>query len=321
MSLDATTWAWKKRLKSTEKLVLLSMADRAGEDHKCYPSIARLAYDTGLNRKTVTSVLKRLRDAGIIGKTGRMVGPNMSVPEYQLNGVQGREDDAEFTVPKNGHSPKAGTAQNRDECHTQNWVDPKTDTTQKRVGYHAQKRVGCHAQKRVTESPIESPIESPSIYCAEVEATSPPPAEKRCAIFCTLQLNDGTEFAVSEDFVSELTPLYPNVDVMQALRAMKGWLIGNAKKRKTRRGIKAFITSWLSREQDKPRAAVVSSQQGQIPQPRSYRECVDLEQRQEVEFLNQLREELHAARSTGADSLGTGQAQSALASGESIPRD
>lgn len=320
MSLDATTWAWKQRLKSTEKLVLLSMADRAGEDHKCYPSIARLAHDTGLNRKTVTSVLKRLRDAGVIVKTGRMVGPNMSVPEYQLNGVQGREDDVKFTVPKNGHSPKAGTAQNRDEHHAQNWVDPKTDTTQKRAGGQTQKRVGYHAQKRVTESPIESPIESPSTYCSEFETTSPPTAEKRCAIFCTLPLNDGTEFAVSEDFVAELVPLYPNVDVMQALRAMKGWLIGNAKKRKTRRGIKAFITSWLSREQDKPRAAAPVSQQGQVPQPRSYRECVDLEQRQEVEYLNKLREELHATRTTGTDSLGAGQVKPALASDEPISR-
>lgn len=310
MSLDATTWAWKQQLKATEKLVLLSMADRAGEDHKCYPSIARITKDTCLNRKTVTSVMGRLRDAGLIVKTGRMVGPNMSVPEYQLVGVLGREAGAALARPKNGHSPKGNNVQKQ--------PDPKTDIAQNRAGGQTQKRVGYQTQKRVTESPNESPNESPSIYCAEFDANSTPSVQQ--VVICTLPLNDGSEFEVTQDFVAELTPLYPNVVVVQALRAMKGWLIGNEKKRKTRRGIKAFITNWLSREQDKPRAAASTYGQGQAPQPRSYRECVDLEQRQEVEYLNHLREQLDATRTTGVDSLGVGQAQPALASGESVSR-
>ena len=45
--------------------------------------------------------------------------------------------------------------------------------------------------------------------------------------------------------------LYPAVDILQELRKMKGWLLSHPKKRKTRRGIKGFITGWLAREQDK----------------------------------------------------------------------
>lgn len=52
MSLDATRWAWLQGgIKPTAKFVLLSMADRAGEDHECYPSIKRLCDDTNLDRK------------------------------------------------------------------------------------------------------------------------------------------------------------------------------------------------------------------------------------------------------------------------------
>lgn len=69
MSLDATSWAWRQKLTSSEKLVLLSMADRAGEEHTCYPSISRMAQDTGLNRKMVLSVLQRLREAGLNGRS------------------------------------------------------------------------------------------------------------------------------------------------------------------------------------------------------------------------------------------------------------
>lgn len=44
---------------------------------------------------------------------------------------------------------------------------------------------------------------------------------------------------------------YPAVDVMQELRKMAGWCESNTTKRKTRRGVRAFITSWLARAQDR----------------------------------------------------------------------
>ena len=71
-------------------------------------------------------------------------------------------------------------------------------------------------------------------------------------IFITLSLNDNSEFEVSENFLNELKPLYPIVDVEQEFRNMKGWLLGNPKKRKTRTGIKRFITNWLSNKQNNP---------------------------------------------------------------------
>lgn len=37
MSVDATRWAWSAPVKSsTQRLVLLSLADRAGEYHTCF---------------------------------------------------------------------------------------------------------------------------------------------------------------------------------------------------------------------------------------------------------------------------------------------
>ena len=33
---------------------------------------------------------------------------------------------------------------------------------------------------------------------------------------------------------------------------MRGWCLGNPKRRKTRYGIKRFVTSWLGKEQDRP---------------------------------------------------------------------
>ena len=80
--------------------------------------------------------------------------------------------------------------------------------------------------------------------CAESETVSTPPV-------ITLPLNDGNEYPISQELCQEWINLYPAVDVHQQLRNMRGWLLSNAERRKTRRGIKRFITGWLSREQDR----------------------------------------------------------------------
>lgn len=83
MSLDATLWAWKAEVaSSTQRLILLSLADRAGEKHQCYPSILRMVKDTKLNRKTIIKVLDDLEQQGFIKFTGQIVGNGVKV--YQL---------------------------------------------------------------------------------------------------------------------------------------------------------------------------------------------------------------------------------------------
>ncbi|RLZ10820.1 helix-turn-helix domain-containing protein [Acinetobacter sp. 2JN-4] len=109
MSLDATIWAWKAEVESsTQRLILLSLADRAGEDHKCYPSIMRMVKDTKMNRKTIIKVLDDLEQKALIKFTGSIVGNGVKV--YQLLGVVGRED--ETTSTKKGTSGKNGTSTN-----------------------------------------------------------------------------------------------------------------------------------------------------------------------------------------------------------------
>lgn len=67
----------------------------------------------------------------------------------------------------------------------------------------------------------------------------------------SLPLNDGTEYEVMQEMVDEFESLYPAVDVMQELRNMRGWLLHNPRKRKTKRGINTCINAWLARKQDK----------------------------------------------------------------------
>ncbi|WOE31959.1 MULTISPECIES: helix-turn-helix domain-containing protein [unclassified Acinetobacter] len=127
MSLDATNWAWRVELKEKQggarkalkRLILLSLADRAGEDHCCYPSMQRLEKDTGLERKTVLKIISELLDDDLIADTGERKGVTKRVKVYKLKGVNGRE-----TMPE--------TAQLQDKNLSE--IVPTLEQFQKRNG-------------------------------------------------------------------------------------------------------------------------------------------------------------------------------------------
>ena len=105
------------------------------------------------------------------------------------------------------------------------------------------KNADISEQSKVEKSRVEKSKEE-YILCAKPQAADAPPV-------ISLPLNDGTFFDVSENDRAKWSQLYPNVDVLQQLRNMAGWCDANPTKRKTRGGIKRFITAWLAREQDK----------------------------------------------------------------------
>lgn len=70
-------------------------------------------------------------------------------------------------------------------------------------------------------------------------------------VIISLTLSGGYEYPVTENVATEYQSLYPGVDVKSELRKMCAWLISNPDRRKTKKGIKRFINSWLSRQQEK----------------------------------------------------------------------
>ena len=80
-----------------------------------------------------------------------------------------------------------------------------------------------------------------NIYSTEPQAPS----------VLTMTLNDGTEYGISQSDIDEWQEAFPNVDVVRQLHAMKLWCKDNQKKRKTKNGIRRFITNWLDREQNR----------------------------------------------------------------------
>ncbi len=64
-------------------------------------------------------------------------------------------------------------------------------------------------------------------------------------------LNNGDTYIPEDVDIIAWQKAYPAIDVNQELNAMESWLDANPTRRKTPKGIKRFVNSWLARAQDK----------------------------------------------------------------------
>lgn len=100
-------------------------------------------------------------------------------------------------------------------------------------------------EEKEIEKEIE--IENSNTICSELTSS-----KQEEQVFIQLPLVTGSgSFDVTFDYLNSLRVLYPGIDIEQEFRKMYGWLDSNPRNRKTGRGIKRFITGWLSRAQDK----------------------------------------------------------------------
>ena len=89
MSTDAMRWAFMQHgMSSPQKFVLVALADRANENHECWPSIDRISLDTELGPRTVQRALCELEKMQLICTKSRAGRSNI----FKLVGVVGRED-------------------------------------------------------------------------------------------------------------------------------------------------------------------------------------------------------------------------------------
>lgn len=75
-----------------------------------------------------------------------------------------------------------------------------------------------------------------------------------------IPLNTGEEWRPSVSEYEEFCRLYPGVNVRIEIAKMRGWCLSNPTRRKTKSGVKRFVNSWLSKEQDRSKSATAPSQ-------------------------------------------------------------
>ena len=65
-----------------------------------------------------------------------------------------------------------------------------------------------------------------------------------------LPMIDGNDYPICQSQIDDWADVFPAVDILADLKRMRAWLNANPTKRKTPRGIKRFIVTWLSKTQD-----------------------------------------------------------------------
>lgn len=71
MSYKALHWAWNVPVATTEKFVLVALADMADEEHSCFPGQAMLAGMVGASERTIRRALATLEEEELLTREER----------------------------------------------------------------------------------------------------------------------------------------------------------------------------------------------------------------------------------------------------------
>ena len=82
MSVQAMTWAFRQKMKSSIKFVLITLCDYADAENRLWPSISDLVEKTCMDRKTIMAAIDTLEKNGYLIDTGERRGRTKQVKVY-----------------------------------------------------------------------------------------------------------------------------------------------------------------------------------------------------------------------------------------------
>jgi len=124
------------------------------------------------------------------------------------------------------------------------------------TAFHLKNRRSVEGPSQAPSKPLrsqEQEQEQEQDISAEQKPLQLLPTEPEPIPEAELPLVDGSMHPVMTEEIEVWERAYPAVNVRAELRRMGVWLEANRRKRKTARGINAFIVAWLTRTQDSPR--------------------------------------------------------------------
>ncbi len=142
-------------------------------------------------------------------------------------------------------------------CH----AEKRSEKAKKAASARWEKRTGSTGSNAKTcseqcnehtpsNAPSPSPSPSPSPNPSPKEDIAPTSFESEPVVKIPLN-QKGMVFFVTVEDIEQWQETFPGVDVLLELKRCRQWNIDNPSKRKTARGIRSHISSWLGRVQDK----------------------------------------------------------------------
>ena len=202
--------------------------------------IAYIAHETGIGFQGATKALESLCDAGfcyydaqtevvwVVEMARFQIGDELKPNDKQRKGVQNAYDE----VPANPFL----------EPFFERYAEA-FGMTKERIYEGACKPLGSKAQAQA-QAQAQEKAQAQAQAGDELPLDASPPV-------ISIPLVGDRVHGVTQARIDFWRGLYPAVDVVQELRKMAGWCDANPTRRKTARGIEAFITNWLSKTQDR----------------------------------------------------------------------
>ncbi|UJF17224.1 helix-turn-helix domain-containing protein [Vibrio sp. SS-MA-C1-2] len=243
MSRVATDWVWKLDVKPASlKLLLLSMADRADEEHCCFPSITRLEKDTGLNRKTIISSLQSLVDMKLLRDTGRRKGITRKVKVYCLMNIEPEQHNSKIH-----RKIKALTSIPKIKRNSPN-ITPIKPAVEKEQSQNRN-----DSNNGTLNSPKIGTLNSPN-FGTQNQSLEPPiePKKNKQKENLVFPLKNQKQFIVSDEEISSWRSEFPDLDISKICQDILCWLLANPNKQRSQKQTQGLIIRWFSRLRPKP---------------------------------------------------------------------
>ena len=117
---------------------------------------------------------------------------------------------------------------------------------------------------------VTDPSQTPDTETdTDTETTSAKPEKSGSALVISIPLVSGEEYQVLQKDLDDWAESYPAVDVIQELRNIRQWNLSNPTRRKTHKGIRRHITTWLAKKQDQGGSKVMPFPRSEPDGPRS----------------------------------------------------
>jgi hypothetical protein len=201
------------------------------------------------NRFSIITIVKWItyQDCTGIGNSENMDEKNQQQSNSKTNNKNNSKSNGNINNKNHQY-----IAENTDTCNycdkksnNKTNSEPTTKPTAKTFKKQHIQEVKNNKEKRIENTSVFSSAE------LEKNSSSPDPEISTEVFIFKIPLNDKTEFGITQKDYDKWQDTFPAVDVMAQLKRMALWCDDNPKNRKTSRGVRKFISSWLSKEQDR----------------------------------------------------------------------
>ena len=235
-----------KNLSPEAKAIYAYLCSFAGSGETCHPSAEMMRSELKMSEGRFSKYMRELIACGVVERTRRANGNLLSGNVYRIT------HNVNFAENANCDFSSVGNNDFNDFGGIE--IKGIENGGIKGRGFENEgTNINSINNNNINNNSINNNISAPSPKDdQETEPHSPEANESAPA--CTgikIILNDKSFYDVPVGKLTIWREAYPAVDVESELKKMTAWCDSNPTKRKTRRGVEAFINNWLSRAQDR----------------------------------------------------------------------